>query len=464
VEADLLGQLEVPRDAYWGIHTARALANFPISGRAIGENRHLVRALAIVKRAAALTNIELGLLERSIGTSIVDACADVEAGDLDYAFPVDPIQGGAGTSVNMNLNEVIANRALERLGHPRGNYAVVHPNEHINLGQSTNDVYPTALKLALYWQLEDLLQVLSRAQEAFLQKSVDFADIPKLGRTQLQDAVPMSVGQEFAAFGWGIHRDVVHLQELGRQLLETHLGGTAIGTGANTHVDFPARVRVVLAGLSGLPLRPARDMVEATQDTGAFVSVSGGVKRAALRLSKMCNDLRLLSSGPRGGLGELHLPERQAGSSIMPGKVNPVIPEVVTQVAFQVMGNDVTISMAAEAGQLQLNAFEPVMADALFTSMRHLTSAVDVLIRLCIEGIEARPKRTAEHLERSLSLATTLSPIIGYAAASRVAREALSSGRTVEDVILERGLMTQVDLRSALAAHSLAVAPSTSTA
>ena len=362
IEHDLLGDREVPADAYWGVHTLRAVENFPISGRPIGEVPELVRALAAIKAAAAMANADLGLLSPERRDAIVAACEELRAGKLHDQFVVDQIQGGAGTSTNMNANEVIANRALELMGHAKGEYKYLHPNEHVNMGQSTNDVYPTALRLAAWRGLNNLIIALESLRGAFAEKAVEFADILKMGRTQLQEAVPMTLGQEFNTYAVMMAEDETRLAEVSALVCEINLGATAIGTGITAHPEYAERVRARLAEITTIPVVTAFDLVEATQDTGAFVQVSGVLKRVAVKLSKICNDLRLLSSGPRAGFNEINLPAKQAGSSIMPGKVNPVIPEVVNQVAFEVIGNDVTITMAAEGGQLQLNAFEPVIA------------------------------------------------------------------------------------------------------
>ncbi len=375
IEHDLLGDREVPADAYWGVHTLRAVENFPISGRPVGEIRELVRALASIKAAAAMANADLGLLSPERRDAIVAACEELRAGKLHDQFVVDQIQGGAGTSTNMNANEVIANRALELMGHAKGEYRYLHPNEHVNMGQSTNDVYPTALRLAAWRGLNSLIVALESLRGAFAAKGAEFSDILKMGRTQLQEAVPMTLGQEFNAFAITIGEDEARLAEAARLLCEINLGATAIGTGITAHPEYAERVRARLAEITTIPVVTAFDLVEATQDTGAFVQVSGVLKRVAVKLSKICNDLRLLSSGPRAGFNEINLPAMQAGSSIMPGKVNPVIPEVVNQVAFEVIGNDVTITMASEGGQLQLNAFEPVIAYSINRSTSHLIAA-----------------------------------------------------------------------------------------
>ncbi|BBC31508.1 Aspartate ammonia-lyase [Streptomyces graminofaciens] len=375
VEHDLVGDKEVPADAYYGVHTVRAVENFAITGSTIARFPDLIAALAAVKQAAAQANRDLGLLPPDIAHAITGACEEIRAGRLTEEFVVDPLQGGAGTSTNMNANEVIANRALEILGHPRGYYEVIHPLDHVNLGQSTNDVYPTAVRLALVVSLRRLGDSMKVLADAFGAKAEEFADVLKMGRTQLQDAVPMTLGQEFTTYAVMIEEDRQRLNEAAALLLESNLGGTAIGTGINGHPRYAELACAYLAEISGEAVRPASDFIEATQDCGAFVQLSGVLKRVAVKLSKTCNDLRLTSSGPTAGLGEINLPPVQAGSSIMPGKVNPVIPEVVNQVAFEVIGNDLTVTMAAEAGQLQLNAFEPVIAYSLQRSLTHLRAA-----------------------------------------------------------------------------------------
>ncbi|MGW6152152.1 aspartate ammonia-lyase [Streptomyces sp. NPDC055144] len=442
MEHDLLGDRPVPADAYYGVHTLRAVENFPITGTPIGAHPDLVTALAFVKQAAALANRDLGLLDADRTDAIVGACEDIRRGRLRKQFIVDVVQGGAGTSTNMNANEVIANRALERLGLPRGEYDRVHPLEHVNMSQSTNDAYPTALKIALHVGTRRLQTALTDLATAFSGKGKEFAGVLKMGRTQLQDAVPMTLGQEFGAYAVMIDEDTERLAEAAALITEINLGGTAIGTGINTHADYAESVRRYLAELTGIPLRTSADLVAATQDVGAFVHLSGALKRTAVKLSKICNDLRLLSSGPRAGLAEINLPPVQAGSSIMPGKVNPVIPEVVNQVAFEVIGNDVTVSMAAEAGQLQLNAFEPIIAHTLFKSLAHLTAACRTLTNRCVVGITANEEHLQHAAEHSIGIVTALNPYIGYTAATEVAAEALATGHSVPALVVERGLLT----------------------
>ncbi len=450
IEHDLLGNREVPIRAYWGIHTLRALENYPITGTAIGNFPDLIRALALVKQAAAQANFELGELEAEKADAIMAACAEIANGALHHQFVVDVIQGGAGTSTNMNANEVIANRALEILGREKGDYDYLHPINHVNMSQSTNDVYPTALRLAACFSIQRLLAAMADLRAAFAAKSDEFKDILKIGRTQLQDAVPMTLGQEFSVYAVMLGEDEARLREAIALVREVNLGATAIGTGINTDVGYAKLAIRHLSQLSGQPMELAPNLIEATQDMGAFVQLSGVLKRIAVKLSKTCNDLRLLSSGPQGGLNEIHLPERAAGSSIMPGKVNPVIPEVVNQIAFEVIGNDVTITMAAEGGQLQLNAFEPIIGYSLFKSIGHLEAGCQTLGHNCVTGITANRELLAERVRKSSSLATALNPYIGYENATRVARESLKSGRSVSELVLEWKLLDEETLKDVL--------------
>jgi aspartate ammonia-lyase len=454
-EKDLLGERDVPATVYFGVQTLRAAENFPITGIAISQYPLLVKALAAVKEASALANHELGLLEKNVCDAIVAAAEEIRAGNLHGEFVVDVIQGGAGTSTNMNANEVIANRALELLGHARGSYDIVHPNNHVNLSQSTNDVYPTAIRIASLWSLDQLAAALAELRDAFTEKGAEFADIVKMGRTQLQDAVPMTLGQEFHAYGVTIGEDIERLQDVRRLVGEINMGATAIGTGINTDPRYAALVRDRLAEITQLDLVTAPDLVEATQDTGVFVSVSSLLKRISVKLSKICNDLRLLSSGPRAGLNEINLPPMQPGSSIMPGKVNPVIPEVVNQVCFQVIGNDLAVTMAAEAGQLQLNVFEPVMAFNLFQSVDMLIQAAIVLRERCVVGITANRDRLRAMLEHSIGIVTALVPFIGYERSSAVAREALETNRGVYELVLEKGWLTREQLDEVLSPDAM---------
>ena len=455
IEHDLLGDRAVPADAYSGVHTLRAIENVPITGTPISIYPDLVAALACVKQAAAIANSELGLLDEPRAVAIRLACTEIREGKLLGEFVVDVIQGGAGTSTNMNANEVIANRALELLGRPKGDYGELHPLEHVNLSQSTNDVYPTSVKLALQFGIRRLLVEMSALRKAFEAKAAELAGVVKVGRTQLQDAVPMTLGQEFSAYAVTLGEDESRLAEASDLIREINLGATAIGTGINAPRGYAKLVTERLSELSGVEFVVSPNLVEATQDAGAFVQLSGVLKRVAVKLSKTCNDLRLLSSGPRAGIGEIILPAVQAGSSIMPGKVNPVIPEVVNQIAFEVIGNDITVTMAAEAGQLQLNAFEPIIAHSLFKSLAHLAAGCRTLAERCVKGIRADAARARRLLDESTALVTALSPRIGYAAAGEVAREALATGKRVYDLVQEKGLMTRAELDDMLKPENL---------
>ena len=462
LEHDLLGDYQVPINAYWGVHTARAVDNFPISGVPIGHYRSLIQALAIVKQSTAQANFELGELAGEINDAISKACQEVAEGKFDSEFVVDAIQGGAGTSTNMNANEVIANRAIEIMGGTKGDYSIVHPLNHVNMSQSTNDVYPTALKLALILEINELLKAMAHLQAAYQAKADEFKDVIKMGRTQMQDAVPMTLGQEFATFSRMTMEDIQRLQETVPLLREINLGGTAIGTGLNAPAGYAQKACSILSKNSGFDFVVAEDMVEATQDAGVFVMVSGVLKRIAVKLSKTSNDLRLLSSGPRAGLDEINLPPRQAGSSIMPGKVNPVIPEVVNQIAFAVIGNDVTVTMAAEAGQLQLNAFEPIMCRALMMSITQLRQGCYVLADACVSGITANVEKLRLSVEQSIGLVTVISPILGYENATIVAQKALADDISVREVVMELGLMTAAQFDEMLGNIDALVRPRTS--
>src|SRR5438093_2657430 len=443
IEHDLLGDRAVPATAYFGVHTLRAVENFPITGNAISIYPDLLRALACIKEAAARSNNEVGLLDKQRTDAIVKACHEICDGKLHDQFVVDVIQGGAGTSTNMNANEVIANLALEHLGHNRGEYQHLHPNEHVNMSQSTNDVYPTALKVATYFGIFELIDAMTVLRRAFEAKAEEFRDVLKMGRTQLQDAVPMTLGQEFSTYAVMLGEDEERLKEAALLICEINLGATAIGTGINAHPEYAALVCRRLSEITGIPLVTAPNLIEATQDCGAFVQLSGVLKRVAVKLSKVCNDLRLLASGPRAGLGEINLPPMQAGSSIMPGKVNPVIAEVVNQIAFEVIGNDVTVSFAAEAGQLQLNAFEPIIAHSLFKSVTHLSKGCLTLAERCVSGITANRERLRASVENSIGVVTALNPYIGYANATEVAQHALMTGKSVYDLVLEKKLLSK---------------------
>ncbi|MET7994731.1 aspartate ammonia-lyase [Amycolatopsis sp. NPDC005232] len=449
-EADLLGELAVPADAYYGVHTRRAMANFPISGLPLSTHPELVVALARVKHAAALANHDVGLLSDDKTAAIVAACEEIEAGRLHEQFTVDVIQGGAGTSSNMNVNEVVTNRALELLGHSRGDYARLHPIDDVNLGQSTNDVYPTSVKLAVHAAATELLGAMAELRAALHEKGREFTDVVKIGRTQLQDAVPMTLGREFTAFAVTLGEDEQRLAEALTLLTEINLGGTAIGTGLNAHPNYARLACEHLSRLTGTPLVTATDLVEATADVGVFVQLSGVLKRVAVKLSKTCNDLRLLSSGPQAGFNELRLPKVQAGSSIMPGKVNPVIPEVVNQIAFEVIGNDTTVTLAAEAGQLQLNAFEPIIAHSLLKSLHHLRTGAQTLARRCVTGITANTEYLRRQVRESIGLVTALNPVIGYEAASALAKQASATGRSIHELVVDAGLLTSEQLDTLL--------------
>jgi len=454
-EHDLLGDRAVPAGVYYGVHTLRALENFPITGTPISIYPDLVMALACVKQAAAIANAELGLLDEQRAHAIRLACEEVREGKLFDEFVVDVIQGGAGTSSNMNANEVICNRALELLGHKKGEYQHLHPLDHVNLSQSTNDVYPTAVKLALQFGIQRLLQDMALLRKAFDAKAKEFAEVLKVGRTQLQDAVPMTLGQEFSTYAVMLGEDEQRLAEAASLIREINLGATAIGTGINAHPDYAGRVTSRLSEIANFTFIVSPNLVEATQDAGSFVQLSGVLKRIAVKLSKICNDLRLLSSGPRAGIGEITLPAVQAGSSIMPGKVNPVIPEVVNQIAFEVIGNDVTVTMAAEAGQLQLNAFEPIIAHSLFKSLQHLGAGCRTLAERCVRGIAANPERARRLLDESTALVTALTPYIGYARSTEIAQEVLRTGARVYDLVLQKKLMTREQLDQILRPEAL---------
>ena len=449
-EHDLLGERDVPASAYYGVHTLRAVENFPITGTTIAIYPELINALAAIKQAAAEANHALGLLDKPRRDAIVKACEQIRGGELHDQFVVDVIQGGAGTSTNMNANEVIANRALEIMGHERGDYQFLHPIEHVNMSQSTNDVYPTALNLATHIGIYSLIEAMAVLRAAFEAKSEEFKDVLKMGRTQLQDAVPMTLGQEFSTYAVMLGEDEERLREAALLIREINMGATAIGTGINAPPDYAALIRLRLSEITGIALVTAPNLIEATQDCGAFVQLSGVLKRVAVKLSKTCNDLRLLSSGPRAGLNEINLPPMQAGSSIMPGKVNPVIPEVVNQIAYEVIGNDITVTFAAEAGQLQLNAFEPIIAHSLFKSISHLRQGCLTLASKCVRGITANREHLRATVEHSIGILTALNPYIGYANATSVAQEALATGRGVYDLVLERGLLTKEVLDSVL--------------
>ena len=454
-EHDLLGERNVPQERFYGIQTLRAIENFNISGITLNFFPNIIKGLAIVKMAAAKANLDLGLLTEDIANAIIEACQDIINGKLHSHFVVDMIQGGAGTSTNMNANEVIANRALEKLGHERGEYQYCHPNNHVNLSQSTNDAYPTAVKIAIYNANKRLVSVLSELITSFRKKGKEFSHIIKMGRTQLQDAVPMTLGQEFEAYAVTLGEEIMRLNENSKLFLEVNMGATAIGTGINSDPDYSDKCIKYLCEITGLDIKLADNLVEATQDTGSFVMFSSAVKRLAVKLSKIANDLRLLSSGPRTGLNEINLPAMQPGSSIMPGKVNPVIPEVVNQIAFKVIGNDLTVTLAAEAGQLQLNVMEPVIVQSLFESIEILINGMKTLKHRCIDGITANEERCRSLVENSIGLVTALNPYLGYETSTALAKEALETDRGVYELVLEKGLMSKKELDNVLAPENM---------
>ncbi len=454
-EHDLLGNRDVPHERFYGIQTLRATENFNISGVPLSFYPSLLEGLAMVKLAAARANHDLGLLSKPVADAIVQACTDIINGRLHTHFVVDMIQGGAGTSTNMNANEVIANRALEILGYEKGSYKVVHPNSHVNLSQSTNDAYPTAVKLALLRSTPQFVDVLRQLIDAFRAKAMEFAGVLKMGRTQLQDAVPMTLGQTFEAWAVTLEEEIERLEENVRLFLEINMGATAIGTGINAPKGYDEKVVAHIREVSGFEVRNARNLVEATQDTGAFIMYSSAIKRLAVKLSKICNDLRLLSSGPRAGLNEINLPPMQPGSSIMPGKVNPVIPEVVNQIAFKVIGNDLTVTLAVEAGQLELNVFEPVVVQSLFESMEMLKNGMNTLNHRCVQGITANAAHCRTMVEHSIGLVTALNPVLGYEACTALAKEALESDRGVYELVLEKKLLSRDELDRLLAPENM---------
>lgn len=456
IEKDLLGELAVPADAYYGIHTQRALDNFQISNGRIGDHPELVRGLVMVKKASALANKDLRSISPQIGDAIVNACDLIlNHGRCMDQFPEDVYQGGAGTSLNMNVNEVIANLALETMGLEKGRYDIINPNDDVNKSQSTNDAYPSGFRIAVYAVVQHLREELERLSLAFQAKGEEFADVIKMGRTQLQDAVPMTVGQEFHAFAILMAEERRFLDMVAAFLLEVNLGATAIGTGLNTPPGYSKVAVDKLAEVSGLEVVPAENLIEATSDTGAYVSMHAALKRLAAKLGMICNDLRLLSSGPRAGLNEINLPERQAGSSIMPAKVNPVIPEVVNQICFKVIGNDVTVTMASEAGQLQLNVMEPVIAQCLFESVDLLINGTRALRELCIDGITVNADVCMNHVMNSIGIVTYLNERLGHAAGDQIGRECARTGKSVREVVLEMRLMSEVDLDEILSPQNL---------
>lgn len=449
-EHDFLGDKEIQDHLYYGVQTARALENFNISNIPLSYFHELIQGLSMVKEAAAMANRDLGDLSKEKADAIIEACKEVRAGKFNDQFVVDMVQGGAGTSTNMNANEVIANRALEIMGYQKGDYKHLHPNDDVNMSQSTNDVYPTAVKLALLLSNRKLISTLNYLIEAFRAKGVQFANVIKMGRTQLQDAVPMTLGQEFNAYATNLAEEISRLEQNVNLFLEVNMGATAIGTGITAKPEYSALCIKYLAEVSQLPVVPATDFIEATNDTGAFVMYSSAVKRLAVKLSKICNDLRLLSSGPRTGLNEINLPPMQPGSSIMPGKVNPVIPEVVNQVAYKVIGNDLTVTFAAEAGQLELNVMEPIIVFSMFESIEMMTKAMTTLRDKCIIGITANEEHCRNLVYNSIGIVTALLPYLGYETCSGLARKAMETGKGIYDLILEGNLMTKEELEDML--------------
>jgi len=446
LEHDSLGELEIPADAYWGVHTARALRNFPISGTPISIYPDLIAAYASVKQAAARANAEIGSLSQEHADLIDDAAEEIRQGALREEFVVDIMQGGAGTSTNMNMNEVIANRALELGGHRKGDYTFLHPLDDVNRSQSTNDTYPTAFKIGLRIALTRLLDELQLLEDAFAAKGREFAGILKVGRTQLQDAVPMTLGQEFSSFATTLEEDHSDLEAIFPYLMEINLGATAIGTGIASDPKYAEAARRHLSEITGFDLVTAQNLVAATSDVGVFLKLSGVLKTSAMKLCKIANDLRLLASGPQAGLGEIQLPPVQAGSSIMPGKVNPVIPESVNQVAFSVAGADLVVTMAVQAGQLQLNAFQPVVAHSLFQSLQWMTNVMETLREQCVVGITAKTERLQGMVSTSVGVVTALVPIIGYEAAAELAKRGLATGESIADMVVEKGLMSREEV------------------
>ncbi|WP_424409132.1 aspartate ammonia-lyase [Pasteurella sp. PK-2025] len=455
-EVDLLGEREIPAEAYWGIHTLRAVENFKISNTVISDIPEFVRAMVMVKKATALANGELGAIPNKIAKAIVAACDNIlTTGKCLDQFPSDVFQGGAGTSVNMNTNEVVANLALEFLGHKKGEYQYLDPMDHVNASQSTNDAYPTGFRIAVYSCIMKLVTKVLYLQQGFENKAKEFSHILKMGRTQLQDAVPMTVGQEFQAFSILLDEEVRNLTRTAELLLEVNLGATAIGTGLNTPKGYAPLAVKYLSEVTGFPCVLAENLIEATSDCGAYVMVHGALKRTAVKLSKVCNDLRLLSSGPRAGLNEINLPELQAGSSIMPAKVNPVVPEVVNQVCFKVIGNDTAITFAAEAGQLQLNVMEPVISQAMFESISILSNACVNLRDKCIDGITVNKEVCENYVFNSIGIVTYLNPFIGHHNGDLVGKICAKTGRSVKEVVLEKGLLTEAELDDILSVENL---------
>ncbi|STD52807.1 Aspartate ammonia-lyase [Empedobacter falsenii] len=442
-ESDLLGELQIPETAYYGVQTQRAINNFKISNNYLSHYPEFVKALGVVKLGAAQANHELGILSKELFDAISFASNELIAGKYTEQFPIDMIQGGAGTSTNMNANEVIANIALEYLGKQKGEYQFCSPNDHVNLSQSTNDAYPSALKLALFNMNKPLVEALTSLYEALDKKGKQFGNVIKMGRTQLQDAVPMTLGQEFEGFSNTLHKEVDNLNRIAAELLVINMGATAIGTGLNAVPGYAQLCTTKIAEIMNEDVSLADNLVEATSDTSSFVDYSSALKRLCVKLSKICNDLRLLTSGPRTGLFEINLPPKQPGSSIMPGKVNPVIPEVVNQVCFKVIGNDLSITMAAEAGQLQLNVMEPIIGFSIMESIQYLTNAMNTLRVECVDGITANAEHLKNEVQNSIGIVTALNPYIGYKASTKIAKEALETGGGVYQLVLDHGLLSK---------------------
>lgn len=448
MEHDSIGALNVPAEAYYGVQSMRAATNFQITHRPL--HPVLIDSIVMVKKAAAITNEKSGKLDQQIAQAIIQACDEILDGNLRDQFIVDAIQGGAGTSANMNANEVIANRAIEILGGTKGDYSIVHPNDHVNMSQSTNDVIPTAGKITVLKLLSQTIKELEKLEKAMEEKEAEFDDILKMGRTQLQDAVPMRLGQSFGAFAHVLKRDIKRLKNVMEEMKVLNIGATAIGTAINVDPYYLANISYELSKVAGISLKQADDLIDATQNLDGFVSVSGVLKTCAVDISKISNDLRLMSSGPRTGLSEINLPARQNGSSIMPGKINPVIPEVVSQVAYLIIGHDYTITMAAEAGQLELNAFEPVLFHHLFESIDTLKEAAATLTKHCITGITANKGQCEEYIEKSVGISTALCPYIGYAKSAEIAKKSLKTGISVKELVLEEGLLKEEELKEIL--------------
>lgn len=452
-EHDFLGTKEIPNHTYYGVQTVRALENFPITGNTIDP--HLIVALAIVKKSAAQANRDIGHLDEEISEAVIQAAQEIIDGDMHDQFIVDPVQGGAGTSSNMNANEVIANRALEILGEDKGNYAKISPTTHVNMAQSTNDVFPTANHIAILTMLEKLVQEMGELYDTYKQKAEEFYPLLKMARTHLQDAVPIRLGQEFEAYACALKRDIERIQDAKKYLYPVNMGGTAVGTGLNADPQYIEKVISYLRENSGLPIEGAENLVDATQNTDAYTGLSAALKIGMLNLSKVANDLRLMASGPKVGFNELELPARQPGSSIMPGKVNPVMAEVVNQVAFQVSGNDHTVCLASEAGQFELNVMEPVLVYHLIDSIKVMTNVVKVFREYCVTGIKAHVEQLEENMNKSLGIITAINPHVGYERATEIAQEAFESGESIRDICERRRILTKEELNQILDASEM---------